>query len=204
MEIQLNLISHSDVNNLKIVIFQKNVATDFDGLAVAWTVVRDLDTSENHPFVFPTQIFVATGDSYGNYTPQLPAQAGQLFELSHTPSGERLALAGPATSASEVQVLNALPQGEISANLYRDGKLVAVKTSIAPQQRAVFELEPTIFIGVVSQVTQGQVMTSAIVSSINTELSLIGIASADIVLTGGAPGRNASPFAFSLENVVMA
>ena len=37
MDIQLNFINNSnDVNNSEIVIFQKNVATDFDELAVAW------------------------------------------------------------------------------------------------------------------------------------------------------------------------
>jgi hypothetical protein len=44
---------------------------------------------------------------------------------------------------------------------------------------------------------------SAVVSNINTELSLLGIKSADIVMTGGGPGASATPFAFSLENVVM-
>ena len=39
-----------------------------------------------------------------------------------------------------------------------------------------------------------------------TELAgaLLGIASADIVMTGGGPGRNPPPFSFTLENVVMA
>ena len=44
---------------------------------------------------------------------------------------------------------------------------------------------------------------SAVVSNINTEISLLGIASADIVMTGGGPGANSTPFAFSLQNVVM-
>jgi len=47
-------------------------------------------------------------------------------------------------------------------------------------------------------------MNSAVVSSINTELSLIGIASADIVMTGGGAGPAATPFEFAFENVVYA
>ena len=40
MDIQLNFINNSnDANNSQVVIFQKNVATDFDELAVAWQVV---------------------------------------------------------------------------------------------------------------------------------------------------------------------
>lgn len=71
-------------------------------------------------------------------------------------------------------------------------------------QPAVFEFKPTIWIGVASQIIQGEVMNSAIISNLNTELSLLGIASADIVMTGGGPGRNPTPFSFKLENIVMA
>ena len=49
----------------------------------------------------------------------------------------------------------------------------------------------------------GKLMNSAVISSINTELSLLGIASADIVMTGGGSTKTATPFRFTLENVVM-
>jgi hypothetical protein len=39
---------------------------------------------------------------------------------------------------------------------------------------------------------------------VNTEISLEGIASADIVMTGGGSGSSAQPFVFSLQNVVTA
>ncbi|WAS95662.1 hypothetical protein [Nannocystis punicea] len=204
MDIKLNFINNSnDANNSQIVIFQKNVATTFDELAVAWRVIQYCGQGDNHPFTFPMQMAVSASDSYGNFTPQLPAQNGQLFNMTLTTSGDRLALAGSGTSSSEVQVLNALPRGSINANIYKGGALLATKTSISPQQKAVFQFKPTIWIGVASQVVQGQVMNSAIVSSVNTELSLLGIASADIVMTGGGPGRDSSPFTFRLENVVM-
>ena len=45
-----------------------------------------------------------------------------------------------------------------------------------------------IWIGVVSQIEQGQVMNSAILSDINTEISLLGISRADIVMRGGGAG----------------
>ena len=75
---------------------------------------------------------------------------------------------------------------------------------MAPGQKAVFAFKPTIFIGVVSEVAEGDVMDSAVISDINTEISLLGIASADIVMTGGGTGPDAVPFAFNLENVQMA
>lgn len=205
MDIQLNLINNSnDANNSQIVIFQKNVAANFSELAVAWRVVQNLGQGDNHPFTFPMAMAVSASDSYGNYTPKLPAQNGQLFSMSLTASGDQLVASGSGTSSSEVQVLNSLPKGAINASIYKDGKILATKTSVAPQQKAVFQFKPTIWIGVVSQIVQGQVMNSAIISSVNTELSLLGMASADIVMTGGGPGQDSTAFQFTLENVRMA
>ncbi|MCB1053691.1 MAG: hypothetical protein KDC71_24015 [Acidobacteria bacterium] len=203
--VALNVINQSnDQNNSEIVIFQKNVATTFDEIAVAWRVIRNLGRGDYHPFTFPLNMTVGSSDSWGNFTPQLDAYPGQAFQMTLQPSGDVLSYQGAATSPTEVQVNNNLPSGAINANIFKNGKLLATKTSIAPGQKAVFEFKPTIFIGVVSQVQEGQIMNSAIISQINTEISLLGIASADIVLTGGGPGPNSSPFEFSLNNVVMA
>jgi hypothetical protein len=101
-------------------------------------------------------------------------------------------------------VQNNLQQGVIDARVYKEGALVAIETSIAPQQMAAFQFDPVIWIGAVSQVEQGTVMDSAIVQQLNTLLSLLGIASADIVMTGGGSGPDSQPFAFTLQNIVAA
>lgn len=203
--IQLNFINQSnDANNSNVVIFQKNVASTFDELAVAWQVIKYCGQGDNHPFKWPVASTVGASDSWGNYTPQLSAQPGQMFRMVLTPSGDQLQLAGPGSSPKEYQIANDLPKGAINASVYKDGKLLAVKTGVAPGQKAVFQFKPTIWIGVVSQVDQGQVINDAIMSSINTELNLLGVASADIVMTGGGPGPNSQPFEFTLQNVQMA
>jgi hypothetical protein len=97
--------------------------------------------------------------------------------------------------------LNALELGAVDANVYKCGRLLASKTGVAPGQKATFQFRPTIWIGVASQVEQGEVMNSAILSQINTELSLFGIKNADVVMTGGGPGPNSTPFKFTLENI---
>ena len=206
MDIKLNFINKSnDKNNSQIVIFQKNTNTDFDELAVAWKVIQNCGQESNHPFVFPMSMSVSASDSYGNYTPQQNAENGQLFTMSLKTSGDELKVeTGTGTSVTEVQVLNKLARGAIAASIYKDGKMLATKTSIAPDQKAVFEFKPKIYIGAASQIVEGQVMNSAIISNINTELSLLGIASADIVMTGGGPGPSSTAFEFTLENVVMA
>ena len=204
MGVQLNFVNQSnDANNSQIVIFQKNVASDFEELAVAWRVIKYCGQGDNHPFTFPLGLQVGASDSYGNHTPQLEAQFGQQFQLSLSSSGDRLAPAGYGASSNEVQVLNALPRGAINASCYKDGRLLAVKTAIAPQQKAVFEFKPSIWIGAASQIEQGQVLNSAILADINTEISLLGISRADIVMRGGGAGAGSTPLSFTLENVVM-
>lgn len=61
---------------------------------------------------------------------------------------------------------------------------------------------PTLWIGAVPHIAHGPVMNSAILSTINTELNLQGIASADIVMTGGGRGGDAMPFDYYLDNIV--
>ena len=203
--IKLNFIDRSnDPNNSDIVFFQKNVSTDFDSLHVAWKVIKNCGQGCNHPFVYPMDMEVSASDSWGNYTPRLNAYNGQLFHVSENASGNELTYKGPGTSTKEVQVQNDLVRGAISACIYKDNRLLAIKTAIAPAQKAVFQFKPTLFVGVASQIVEGEVMDSAIISAVNTELSLLGVGSADIVLTGGGPGAEATSFEFKLENVVMA
>lgn len=205
MDIKLNFINRSnDVNDASVVIFQKNVSGDAEVRTVAWRVIEHCGPGENHPFTFPVTTQVSSGDSWGNYTPQLDASPGQHFAVSQTSSGDTLALSGPATAPNEVQVRNSLPQGAINASIYKSGRLLATKTSLAPMEGAAFQFKPTIWIGLVSEIQEGEVMNEAIQSSINTELSLLGVASADIVMTGGGAGPNATAFQFNLENIVLA
>ncbi len=201
--IKLNFINKSaDTNNSNVVIFQQNVAEDFGELAIAWRVIENCGRLDNHPFVYPLKFEVCASDSYGNYTPQMTAYDGQAYQMVKDTSGDVLNLANtPAVSPNEVEVRNNLQAGAINANIFKDGKLLAAKTNMAPGQKAVFEFHPRIYIGVVSQIEEGQVMNSAIIQQVNTEINLFGITSANIVMTGGGPGRSSSPFDFHLEKI---
>ncbi len=204
-DIKLNFVNQSnDRNNSEVVIFQKNVATSYEELAVAWKVIEYCGQSWNHPFTYPMDMFVAASDSWGNFSQQQAASNGQQFAVIENQSGDILQYAGQASSQNEVEVLNGLQLGAIDANVYKDNRLLATKTSIAPGQKAVFQFKPTIWIGVVSQIEEGQIMNSAILSNINTEISLFGVKSADIVMTGGGPGSGSTPFQFTLQNIVYA
>jgi hypothetical protein len=202
-DIQLTFINESDDhNNSEVVIFQKNVYTDFNEIAVAWKIIKYCGAGWQHSFTFPMTFAVGASDSYGNEiaTP-ITAYNGQMYAVSKDFSGDSLSLVGPLQTRKEVQVRNDLQIGAISANIYKGGTLLATKTGIAPNQKASFQFKPSIWIGVVSQIEEGQIMNSAIISDINTELGLFGVASADIVMTGGGTGQTATPFQFTLSNV---
>lgn len=203
MDIKLNFINNSnDVNNSKIVIFQKNVASGAPEGAVAWKVIANCGPGESYPFVFSTTMQVSSNDSYGNYTPQIDAYPGDLFTVLQTGTGNRIHHEGRAAAPAELHVRNNLTKGAIGVNIHKERRLLATRVPMAPGQTAVFKFAPTLWIGPLPQVSEGQVMNATIVSTITTELSLLGIASADIAMTGG--GANALPFAFTLENIVMA
>jgi hypothetical protein len=203
--INLTFINQSnDTNNSQVVIFQKNVAINVDEFAVAWKVIQNCGPGWNHPFTFSGQFYTAAGDSWGNHSPQVPAAGGQTFSVVATPSGDVLQLMSESADTHEIGISNDLQTGAISANIFMDGSLLATKTNVSPGQKAVFQFKPTIWVGVVSQLTEGDVINSAILSQVNTEISLLGLKSADIVMTGGGPGSSSTPFIFTLQNVVYA
>ena len=99
------------------------------------------------------QLEVGAEDSYGNSVPPMATANGRQWTVIRDCSGEQLKQTGQATSSTEVQVVNGLTQGAIRADIYRGGKLLATKTGVAPQQQAVFEFKPVIWLGVVSPFT---------------------------------------------------
>lgn len=204
--IQLQLINHSeDHNNMSYVIFQHNKAPGFTDTAVAWMVVRNLGIGDNHPFSFPGHLSVAASDAWGNYTPQLPAETGQMFQMVRTASGDQLIQKGNALNGSEIDMMNFLEQGSINAHCYRSGKKLYSYTGIPPKQRAAFQFDQTIFVAAFLGIEEGEIMDANLLSQLDaTAFSLLGIASADIVITGGGAGSSAQPFKFTLDNVVHA
>lgn len=200
MNIELTLINQSfDQNNSSVVVFSKNVATDFEETAIAWQVIQNLGRNWSHVFHYPMDNFVGCQDAWGNTSDIHLAQPGQRWEVTRTPSGNGISIDNnPASNPNEIEIINYLQEGAINAQIYKDGKLFSMKTGVAPQQKAVFEFKPTIWIGVVSQVEEGGIMNSAILSNINTEISLLGLIKADIIMTGGGEGASAMPFKFTL------
>ena len=201
-EVKLNFINRSqDNNDSQILIFQKNTAEHFDEQSVAWMVIKNCKPGDNHPFNFPLHCTISASDSLGNETNRVKADNGQLFELKNTQSGPALVLTEEDVWPQEIHLMNSLPKGAMTANIYRNNRLLGIKTGMVPGQKTSFKFNTTLWIGAVSLIDEGVIINSAIVSDITTRINLYGIASADLVMTGGGPGRSAVPFSFGLENI---
>ena len=88
-----------------------------------------------------------------------------------------------------------LGEATLDANVYQNGKVLSVASGVQPGNTAVFRYATSIWVGSMSQVVQGEVMQSE--PSDATELVVNGVASADLVITGGG----GQPYAFTLTNV---
>lgn len=198
--IKLNFINRSaDANDSPVVILQRNEAPGFDRTTIAWKVIEHCAPGDNHPFTFSMDTCIAASDSYGNFTPQVPAAPGQQFAVKPSSAGARVEATGPAASEQAIELVYDLTQGALNAWISRDGHWLATVTGITPGQKVLFELKTGIWIGVAPPgVVEGQILDSAIHNDINTQLSLLGIRKANIIMSGGPHGQ---PYTFHLEEV---
>ena len=199
MNIEITFINHSeDTNSPSIVIFQKNKATDSNEPTVAWRVIEKCGINWSHKFSYPLDFSVSTADSYGNIFELQTAFYGQKWDIQESHSGVSLDLSSdPSSAPTEVEIKNSLSNHSMDAQIYRDGNLLATQT-ISPQQKAVFEFEPILHVGVVDQLEEGDVINSDLLANITQQFSLLGITKADLIMTGGGTGADATPFKFEL------
>lgn len=205
MQVQLKLVNHTDdVGGTDVVIFQRNLAAPFDAPAVAWRVVSDFAPGETYAFTYSTAVAVAASDSRGEPIPALPAEPGQLFSVHTSPGGDVLHCTDAAEDERAIELRNGLAQAATDALVYRDDKVVAMNRAIPPGQTARFMFQPALWIGIARMIQTGRVIDDIIMDSINTQLSLLDIKSADIIMSGGGGGGGspATPYRFEFDNVV--
>jgi hypothetical protein len=205
MDIRLNFINRADdPHHSQLLIFARNPETSLDEIAAAWTVIADFRPDMTYAVLYPADTGINVQDSFGNFTPMLPAEAGRHFRVMESEDGMIVELADDAGPPDQIILANALRQGAVNVGLYKDKRLYLGERHILPEQTAAFRLKPTLWVGVASQSDPDAGRSSAILSSVATEISLLGLASADIVMTGGGAGANAGPLVFTLENIVTA
>lgn len=200
METKITFINKSwDENNSNVVIFQKDEATSIQSTVNAWKVIRHCGYNWSHEFVYSSSFEVAVKDAYHNSSNRKGACPGQKWSVKQEPGGNTLELAKQkAVNWEEVEIKNDLYRGSIDAQIYKQGRLVVGKNGVPPEQKAIFKLEPYIYVGVHAQVEEGDALDSAVLSDTKARFSLRGINEAQLIMTGGGVGPAAKPFEFEL------
>lgn len=200
MDIRFTFINRShDQRRLPVFLCHADAGDRGAAGAVAWKVIRNCAYDWRHPFVYKWQMEAGLADSFGNYSPRLAASCGQVFAALPTVAGR--VFRRHSGSCSGIAIVNKLAQGAVHACLFNEGRLLACHTNLAPGQTANFRIPAVLRIGAAPNVQQGQLLDAEAMASASCEIPLLGLASADIVMTGGG-GSQAPPLSFHIENIV--
>lgn len=194
MTIQLNFINNSSANNSGLVIFLRPVATNPDQMATAWRVIQNCGAGSSHPFTYPMDFQFGSHSDYGNFKPQLPASQGSSLGVYQTEDGRyRLQL-------SDTHEFN--QQFSLSAKSLSHVTDEAGNAAPSHEQAIRTASEPAMSFAVAAMSGDEQLQSEGVPLEIHADFSLEGIASADIVMTGGYDGETFTPYKLELQNVV--
>ena len=185
-----------------VVIFQKNKTWQKQPNIVPWKVIKHCSAHQYHPIEYTDELKVSIGDSWGNFSFPQVVEPQTHYEVMKLPIGRQFRKANQQfRDVRGLTIKNNLHRGAISVNVYRNGRLVAQDPVVIPGQQSFFAFEPILYIGAVSDIQEGIVHHSAVMRNVNTQLSLLGVRSADIVMRDSDPRQpSLQPFSFSLEN----
>ncbi len=175
----------------KIFVFTKNEIPTFDALkhGVAWRVIEDIGRGSSSEFTFPIETSVgATWSDGENQTARLNALIGRRYTVEKNSSGIVLSENGDALDTKSIDVTNTIhTQNGISAQLYKDGRLMMEKKIVAYNQKATFVLHPRLYWGIASEIVEGDALSSAVLDSDQFyELNIEGLSRVEISLNGNA------------------
>lgn len=197
--IQLQVETRYLFDSPDIVIFQKRKGAQATDKVIAWRVIKNLSNATVYPFSYTSKFNVSAIDAYDSQTPSFPATKGQRWDFVSENMIDTLKLSpSPASNGDAVEIFNAHPYGPTTGVILRDGKRLA-ETMIPPNQKASFEFEPRLFIGVVRNVREGSAIPEYLFQDhAFTGLDLNNLSSATIVMKGDRQGQ----VTFSLQDIV--
>ena len=198
---KLSFINRSyDVNRSDVIIFQTNGAASGAERPVAWKVIKRCPNDWSHPFAFSNELHLGIGDSDGNHSPRIPVTPGTLAWVSPGPDGGVALVAGRGKDPTTIQVESRVQIGGFDAEVYRDGRLLSRHLGLAPRARAGFRFNQRVCLFAGSGIDEGDLLRrSELRWRVLTELDLLGVRRADIVMTGGGCGPHATPLRFHLH-----
>ena len=190
--IEITYINNSMNKDLPTVfVFTKNETPTFDVLkeGVAWRVIPDIGRGSSSEFIFPIETKVSASWEDGqNKTKTLLSSIGKRYTVNKNDTGVVLEENGSASDTKSIDVNNNINVlNGISAQLYKDGKLMMVKNIVGFGQKATFVLKTKLYWGVASEIEESQLLNSAVLNTDSFfEQDLEGVSKATISLNGNA------------------
>jgi hypothetical protein len=202
VQVHLTFINASyDHHRPSVVIIQKNDAVPDASSVVAWKVIKNCGYLCYHPFTFSLQPQMILYDSVGNKTEVPRLEPGKLYRIEQERSGRLRAQITAANDRATIQVQNMCDSGSLRCHIYRDHRLVAIQKAIFPRQCAYFRFRPSILVAALARIDEGRVLRPATVAAFKMEFDLLGIARAELIMTGGGSGPYATPLRVHLQNI---
>ena len=175
----------------KIFLFLKNEIPTFDALkeGVAWRVIEDVGRGSSCTVNYPIETAVSA--SWNDHTCQtalLGSTIGKRYCVEEDETGITISEEGNAGNTRSIDVTSQIhvPNG-ISVDLYKDGKLMMRKKTVAYDQKATFVLHPKLYWGLASEIQEGEQLSSAVLNSDSFfEQDLEGVSEVTVGLHGNA------------------
>lgn len=177
--------------------FLENEATPFSDDRVGWWVEGDLAVGELALVVFEDQTRLVVSSAGLPDTEPLVVAMGRRYAVTEAMGTMQVADAGAAASPSEVEVLNGTATRVLQVDLQKADRTF-LRESATPTDLVVFDWRPRIWVGcTMADPVEGEVLAPSIVAATHTQISLLGISTADLAITGS----DLMGYSFALENV---
>jgi hypothetical protein len=162
-------------------------------------VIKNCGTGDNHPFQLDAQYQLGGTGADGKSLTQVDALNGQVWNVIGSATGDQLELdKNPGTANEFIEIRNENAKGSIVGELYNNGLLIAKTDPIDPGQNGTFGFRQAIYIGAMDSMEEGALLDSAALDQLQSQVGLMGVSAADIIMTGGGVGPNATQYQFEL------
>lgn len=192
--IQLSFHNESELKETqKIVLFQKYRVGGIQMEPVAWKVFENIDQGFYHPFQFEEVPEMVVKSANG-------IQIDVFSDVSYSQSyvakpgigGDRV-----VSNTFTFPLINQFQRDPIHVEMSKGGNVLIAPVSIAPGASAIVQFDQTLWVGITKIAKEGEVMKEEAVSYTDTGLSMAGVHTAEIVMSGG----EAKPLIFTLRNI---
>lgn len=188
-EFPIKIVDSSDISSpKKVLLYIRDTSASFDETVLVWKEFY-FGPKNTNPKTFDFYgKYSATGYLGPNYLFEITVVVGKKYRVNE--AGTSLELMGNASSGAEIQFLN---NKEQSLNLIvKKSNSVLSNISLSANSTKGFTFKPTVYIAATTDL-----VNPFDISNVNTEISFLGVTSADIVITEGLN----QPYQFALSNI---